>query len=65
MVASAYLLLYGFGRFVIEFFRGDLIRGSVGILSTSQFISIFIVLGGLLLGFYVNKKLTSNDTEEN
>lgn len=64
MVASAYLLLYGFGRFVIEFFRGDLIRGSIGILSTSQFISIFIVLGGLLLGFFVNKKTTSNGTKE-
>ena len=36
-------------RFIIEFFRGDLIRGSVGALSTSQFISIFIVLFGAVL----------------
>lgn len=55
-VASAYLILYGVGRFGVEFLRGDLIRGSVGILSTSQFISIFIVLTGLILGFFVNKK---------
>lgn len=37
-----YLLLYGVGRFIIEFFRNDY-RGSVGILSTSQFISIILI----------------------
>lgn len=36
--------LYSIGRFVSEFFRGDLIRGSVGMLSTSQFISLFILV---------------------
>ncbi|RDU22644.1 prolipoprotein diacylglyceryl transferase [Anaerosacchariphilus polymeriproducens] len=46
MIAGFYLIFYSVGRFVIEFFRGDLIRGSVGILSTSQFISIFIFLIG-------------------
>lgn len=56
IVASAYLILYGIGRFIIEFFRGDLIRGSIGSLSTSQFISIFIILAGIILGFVVNKK---------
>ncbi len=54
-IASAYLILYGVGRFGVEFLRGDLIRGSIGILSTSQFISIFIVLAGLILGLWVNK----------
>ncbi|HIQ99696.1 MAG TPA: prolipoprotein diacylglyceryl transferase [Candidatus Scybalocola faecavium] len=47
--SSLYLIIYGVGRFVIEFFRGDLIRGSVGALSTSQFISIFIVAFGVVL----------------
>ncbi|MBB5264278.1 phosphatidylglycerol:prolipoprotein diacylglycerol transferase [Catenibacillus scindens] len=47
--SALYLIIYGVGRFVIEFFRGDLIRGSVGNLSTSQFISIFVVLFGVLL----------------
>lgn len=46
-VAGLYLIFYSIGRFIIEYFRGDLIRGSVGILSTSQFISIFLFLFGL------------------
>lgn len=29
-VAAFYLIFYSIGRFVLEFFRGDLIRGSVG-----------------------------------
>ena len=37
-VAACYLIFYSIGRFVIEFFRGDIERGSVGVLSTSQFI---------------------------
>jgi len=37
-----YMLLYAISRFVIEFFRGDE-RGTVGIFSTSQFISILLV----------------------
>ena len=40
-VTACYLIFYSVGRFIIEFFRGDIIRGSVGVLSTSQFISIF------------------------
>ena len=37
-----YLLLYGVSRFVIEFYRGDP-RGSIGMFSTSQFVSLIIV----------------------
>lgn len=37
-----YMLLYGMSRFIIEFFRGDP-RGMVGMLSTSQFVSVLIV----------------------
>jgi phosphatidylglycerol:prolipoprotein diacylglycerol transferase len=37
-----YILLYGVARFVIEFYRGDP-RGSIGILSTSQFVSLIAV----------------------
>lgn len=47
-VAAMYLMLYGVGRFVIEFLRNDY-RGSVGVLSTSQFISIGIVVIGVML----------------
>ena len=45
-----YILLYAVSRFVIEFFRGDE-RGTVGIFSTSQFISI--VLAPLAVGMLV------------
>lgn len=46
-----YLILYSMGRFAIEFLRNDN-RGTVGMLSTSQFIAIFTLLAGIL-GFYV------------
>ena len=49
VVTACYLIFYSIGRFVIEFFRGDLERGAVGALSTSQFISIFILIAGIAL----------------
>lgn len=55
-VGALYLILYSVGRFIIEFFRGDLIRGSVGSLSTSQFISIFIVLFGIGIFILLQRK---------
>lgn len=47
-VSGWYMVLYGVWRFGIEFFRRDE-RGFVGALSTSQFISVFIFLGGVAL----------------
>lgn len=46
-VAACYLIFYSIGRFFLEFFRGDIARGNVGILSTSQFISIFTGIAGV------------------
>jgi phosphatidylglycerol:prolipoprotein diacylglycerol transferase len=48
-ITALYLILYSIGRFIIEFFRGDLIRGSVGVFSTSQFISIFVLIAGVVI----------------
>lgn len=48
-LAGFYLIFYSAGRFVLEFFRGDLVRGSVGALSTSQFISIFTFFAGIIM----------------
>ncbi len=48
-ISAFYLIFYSVGRFIIEFYRGDSIRGTVGSLSTSQFISIFVALAGFLL----------------
>lgn len=53
-IGALYLLLYGVGRFLIEFLRADE-RGGFGIFSTSQWISILVVAGALIL-FKRNKK---------
>ena len=49
LTSGLYLTCYGVIRFILEFFRGDLIRGSIYSLSASQFISIFTVAAGVLL----------------
>ena len=51
-----YLILYSIGRFAIEFLRND-DRGTVGALSTSQFIAIFTLMAGFLGFFVVMPKL--------
>ena len=66
-VGALYLILYGIGRFVIEFFRGDL-RGSVGALSTSQFISLGIVAAGVIMFILlprINAKKNLETTDSN
>jgi len=52
-VGALYVILYSIGRFFIEFFRNDY-RGSFGALSTSQAISLFTVVIGVLLFFSGN-----------
>lgn len=44
----SYMVTYGIGRFIIEFFRGDEIRGNVGHMTTSQFISVFVAIIGIV-----------------
>lgn len=44
LVACVYLILYSLVRFVIEFYRGDIIRGQVGLLTTSQLIALIVIL---------------------
>lgn len=56
---ALYFILYGVGRFIVECFRND-DRGTVGILSTSQFISIFFVLAGVVI-FVWNAKRQQKD----
>ena len=53
-VGAMYLLLYGVGRFFLEFLRSDE-RGAVGPLSTSQAISLLAVCAACFL-FWRNKK---------
>lgn len=56
IVTAYYLMFYSIGRFVLEFFRGDLERGYVGVLSTSQFISVLICLTGICMYFWRKRK---------
>lgn len=60
-IGALYLLLYGVGRFLLEFLRWD-DRGTVGALSTSQFISIGIVAVALVL-FYREKLFARKKAE--
>ena len=68
-IAGLYLIFYSVGRFGLEYLRGDLERGSVGSLSTSQFIAIFTLAGGLLLyfgtAFLAKKNIKAFVTGEN
>lgn len=55
---ASYLLLYSILRSTIEYFRGDLERGFVieSVLSTSQFISIFMFSLGVILFLALGRK---------
>lgn len=55
-IGAYYLLIYSVGRFAVEFLRGDLERGQVGNLSTSQFISLFTAAIGLVLLILLKQK---------
>ena len=48
-----YLILYSIARFIFEFFRGDSYRGFLFGLSTSQIISIFVLIFGII---FITKK---------
>lgn len=45
ILLSVYLILYAICRFITELFRGDEIRGRLLVLSTSQWISVVLLLG--------------------
>lgn len=49
---ETYLFLYGTLRFFLENYRYDAVRGFFGPLSTSQWISLFLILCGVLLYLY-------------
>lgn len=57
-----YLALYSITRFMIEFLRGDEARGFVlsGLLSTSQFISLLLILLAIVLWVSLKKPASSS-----
>ncbi|MCR5273279.1 MAG: prolipoprotein diacylglyceryl transferase [Lachnospiraceae bacterium] len=56
-VGALYFILYGIGRFGVEFLRNDY-RGSIGVLSTSQFISCILVVVGILAFIWFGRDKT-------
>ena len=50
-----YMLLYAVSRFVIEFYRGDP-RGTVGMFSTSQFISLVLAPLSIVMLIYLSRQ---------
>ncbi len=65
-VLGVYLIYYSIVRFILEYFRGDAIRGSIGVLSTSQIISIVLLPIGIFLTIKGLPKRKKNEpTQEN
>jgi len=56
---KVYLLSYAIFRFILEFFRDDLLRGIFWVFSTSQWISLIILVFLGVIHFRGNKKRTS------
>ena len=54
-----YLVAYPVFRYVVEFFRGDTVRGAIGPFSFSQLISLLILLGVLLVSVLRGKGVLS------
>jgi phosphatidylglycerol:prolipoprotein diacylglycerol transferase len=46
---SLYLVFYGLLRFGVEALRGDMVRGSWGLLTPSQWISLLLITSGILV----------------
>ena len=57
-VLATYLLLYGVGRFSLEYLRGDALRGFVfhGVLSTSQAISVALIVAAASLHLWISSR---------
>jgi len=52
LCVGLYLTLYATERFILEFYRGDAVRGLYGGLSTSQYIAIIAFAAGVILLIY-------------
>lgn len=60
----SYLGMYSIVRFFLEFFRGDAIRGIVGGLSTSQWISLAILTGCVIYFVLIKSKRNIEKTSQ-
>lgn len=60
-----YIFSYSLIRFILEFFRYDSERGSVGILSVSQFISLILFLVTFIMFLFITKNKNKSLKKEN
>lgn len=56
-----YLVSYSIFRFLIEYMRGDKIRGTIGTVSSSQAISIIVLIAGFSILVYSMKARKINE----
>lgn len=59
-VFASYLILYGIGRYLLEFTRGDEVRGLYfgGLISTSQLITAALIAIGIALHWWISRRKT-------
>nr|WP_279381251.1 prolipoprotein diacylglyceryl transferase [Clostridium pascui] len=57
---ALYVIIYSIGRIIVEVFRGDP-RGEISILSTSQFISVFTLIIGIVIFNITKPKVNFNN----
>lgn len=62
-ILKRYLILYSLGRFILEFWRGDVRRGIINGISFSQVVSVFIWL--ILMGKYFRKHILKTEEKNN
>lgn len=60
LLLTTYLSIYAVQRFLLEFLRGDAIRGSYGALSTSQWISLVLLVLCGCFGWKVRTRRQKN-----
>ncbi len=66
-IFNSYMISYAIARFFIEFLRGDTYRGFIGVFSTSQFISILILVFYIVYGiiFIMKYRHDKGNSKEN
>ena len=63
VVTAMYLIFYSVGRFLIEMLRNDP-RGTISVMSTSQFISIFTLVAGIFMFVFCRRKRQGEEKQE-
>lgn len=63
-LAFLYLIIYPIIRFILEFFRGDTYRGFVGFLSTSQIVSLLLIVFAVVMLIVTRKSAKRKSAQD-